>query len=59
MTRARGELTNRTKSKELFHIRRTTDEHTHTVQVKAVVASLNSKDAFALRTPTHLYLWCD
>jgi len=25
--------------------------------VKAVVASLNSKDAFALRTPTHLYLW--
>lgn len=45
------------RPKELFHIRRTTEEHTHTVEVKAVVSSLNSKDAFALRTPTRLYVW--
>ncbi len=36
----------------LYHVR------THAVQVVARTASLNSNDAFLLRTPSHLYLWC-
>jgi hypothetical protein len=47
----------RPKPKALYHIRRTTEDITHTVQVKSVVSSLNSKDAFVLLTQDVLYLW--
>jgi len=43
--------------KELFHIRRSGQGRTYTIQVPAEVKSLNSMDSFILKTPEKIWLW--
>eukprot|EP01090_Pellita_catalonica_P014309 TRINITY_DN3610_c0_g1_i2.p1 TRINITY_DN3610_c0_g1~~TRINITY_DN3610_c0_g1_i2.p1 ORF type:complete len:1064 (+),score=197.22 TRINITY_DN3610_c0_g1_i2:1216-4407(+) len=46
-----------THAKELYHVRRTTKDITHTMQVPLEVNSLNSFDSFILKTEKMLWVW--
>jgi hypothetical protein len=42
---------------QLFHVRGTSAVNTRAAQMKTVAASLNSNDAFLLKTPTAAWVW--
>ncbi|XP_043941617.1 adseverin-like [Protopterus annectens] len=44
-------------SNRLFHVRCSTSKASRAVEVKADASSLNSNDAFVLKTPQSVYLW--